>query len=478
MIDQTTISTARGQSLDEIGEVIGATRARRGAWSRRCPHCRSSALVGSPKGCLECTACKVVVQPPDPREQLPTHATGVAHPRWQDDHRLVDGTWDAYSREGELLGEWGRSTDRQDGLPPAEDEAEHAAPRVRAEAVRGRRDDALDAEIRAYVNETAGLRDALDAVKKLAARLSRIIAHPTYAATEVRVKIGGVDVRLDELGLAPTEERRRPIPRWHVLLAEHGRRVTLGLYGAVALLIVNALRRRGVAVDGSLDPVSPQIRRDTPYSSYGHAMAAAFGVNDGGHMSLIPRNAMATHKLPQGLVLGQIACKPSRSYRATAKELSSDHLDVIGAIASARVGARSYAEDGEIRYEPGRPLLPWELELVRLVDAGEEIPAAHRSKRTKQVDRLAVTRLTAEEALPKLRGFEGAALPRTVRELKIAARAARRAIRLELEDRALIPSAGGVILEDAFPDLPLKKRVLRTSRRWPSPFASSSGASA
>lgn len=515
--------------------IVEARPRHHGKWSRRCPHCLSTALASVAKGCLECVACKAVLLPPNPRAPAPSHATGACHPCWEDDHRLQDGTWDAYSRRGSLVDAWGSSTCREDGNAPPEDDTEEMPPRVRAEAVRGEADDVLDAEIRAYVGETEALGDAVKALRRFALTMlpprkkprraprdpepvRRLpVSTPSQmtslvnATTAVLVEEGFLDpgvvdemkasvqvfdlarieVFLDgelladtttALELAPVDEQAHlfksleelgagdwvgmppravvevlhTVPRWHAALGDAVRTAMLSQLAVLAIVLTNALKRRGVPVDGTLDFVSPKTKRTTPFANYGHAIAAAFGVDEPGGGSPIPRNAIATHKLPQGLVFGQIACRPSRSYPASAKELSLDDKDVWTAIAAARVGARTYmvpehedpgTHERGIRRDVGRPLLVWEVEALRLLDAGEERPAAHRTKRTKRIDALAVERLTYEEALRKLKGHEGA--PKTVHELKLGTKAARKAVRLVLEDLGLIPCAGGRVADVA-----------------------------
>jgi hypothetical protein len=490
-----------------------APRAR-GRWSRRCPCClgtafrwaaapelalrhrpTEAALAETPQGTLACAACGAVLGSPARHEDRPA---------WETAPELV-AAWDRYSRRGRLLEEWGRSTDREDRRdhhPPPLDEPEHLAPRVRAPAIRGRQDAQLDAAVRAYVDQTEGLRDAAATLKCLAQELVQAqIEEPRRRPKRSRETDGtprpippaarslpdpGPD-RVDEVvdvdaerftaqrhdkvlrfEVAVDDAEASPVLAWRAPLFAAVRHALLSQLAALYLLVTNALKARGVEVSGSLDPIHPRTRRSTPFAGLRHALAAAYGLDEPPEASPLPRNAIALHKLPSGVVLGQIACRPSRTYAATAREPSAGGIDVLDAIAAARVGARTYcAPGGRIRREPGRPLHHWERELLRLVDAGEERPHARQNRRTRRIDQLAVERLTPEEALAKIRDMDGA--PRTAREAKLAIAAARKAIRLVLQERALIPVAGGAgvdVDEASSPAPPVappsKRRPVRT----------------
>lgn len=481
----TTVDAGVDQAVADL--VAEARPRRRGAWSRRCPCCLSFASLSPlppPSLAFQCPACERVFRAPRREDDLPAWETAPE-------------IWDAYSRPGRLLEEWGRSTDREDGAPPpAGDEQEHMAPRVRAAAVRGHQDELLDRQVRAYVDQTEGLRDAADTLKRLALRLGEATVEETPRARRrapssetpetyhrrPRLQDPSVGEPAAAADPAPAEQLGDELlevvdvdahrfttgrhgkvlrvvdtaddaadppttPVWYARLFGACRLAMLWQLAGLYILATNALKKRGVEVDETLDMIHPRTRRSTPYACLRHALAAVYGLDEPAEASPLPRNAEAKFKLPSGVVFGRIACKPTRNYPAAAREPRSDTYDVDDALAAARVGARTYCDGGRIRREPGRPLLDWERALVRLVDAGEERRCAHQSKRTKKVDSLAVERLTLEEALPKLRGYDGA--PRTLKQAKIALQAVRQAIRLALEDRDLIPSAGVPAPEEA-----------------------------
>jgi hypothetical protein len=214
----------------------------------------------------------------------------------------------------------------------------------------------------------------------------------------------------------------------------------LGVVQALAILAENALRRRGVERPGGTEQVNAGARRTTPFVGYRHALAVALHVSDPGGTSPIPRNALAEHSLPRGVVLDQMACRPTKS-RGPAREVDTGAGDVLAAIADARVGARSYWEEGRFRHAPGRALTAAELGLVRLVDVGElkDRATLSRKGRRTQVETLALERLHPGVALSRLREQGLPGLWRTEKEARIALTDARRAIKLVLEERGLVP---------------------------------------
>lgn len=471
------MSTTAAESLEELAP--DARPRRHGRWSRRCPRCLSTALTNAPKGTLACAACEAVFPPPGRADELAT---------WETDPRLAEA-WDGYSARGGLVATWGRSTDRADGGPPPEgDVAEEMPPRVRANAVFGEADELLDEERRQYLELTSGLVEAIDQVKPLAIQLARAATRrpakkaprprpapsserfrPRRTAEEYSLTWRGIpapdaELVVDEMRHhfrdvptrappAPAADPYEPGEDWyHPRLVAAAAPALLGCVQALALLAVNALRARGVEYEGSTEQVRARTQRSEPFGGYRHALAAAYGLTDPGECSALPHGAIATHALPQGMVLGKIACHPSRSYSARAREPDTGADDVWAAIRDARVGTRTYSEGGKVRHAPGRPLTELELELVRLVDAGQLHPCALVSGqgRRSRVTRLAIEPLHPREALAALRvaGFEG--VP-TEHEAKLLLVRARHAIKRVLEDRGLIPGFAEV---HKLPDAP------------------------
>ena len=479
-------------------------RHRRG-WTPRCDTCRSTSVRWE-RAALVCNTCRVTLAPPSREAELATSdlATRAADPRRPE-------VWDEYSRPhpcGGLLAVWGRSTDRADGEPPRDldgDGHEEMPPGVRAAAIRGEADEQLDAAIAGYVALTAGLVDAIDRVKPIALQLAQV---GTWKAPKKRPRprpapparlratsrgLGLprsevlVDVAVDEdlvvdadrchfldagelsrsSSAPPPAAAYEPGEDWYYPRVVAATSVALlGCVRALALLAVNALRARGVEYLGSTEQVRARLQRPQPFSGYRHALAAAFGMVDHGESSPIPHGAVALHALPQGMVFGKIACRPSRSYSAHAREPDTGAADVAAAILAARVGARTYSDGGRVRHEPGRPLTDLELELVRLVDAGlvrDRAQTAGKGRRTK-VSVLAIEPLHPREALAWLRAAGRPGVPRTEREARILLANARRAIRRVLEARGLIPGiAAESALDEAAGELGERARAPRPS---------------
>jgi hypothetical protein len=411
---------------------------RHGSWSRRCPLCLSTALLVARTGVLECAACAAVLPPPSRDLDLPL---------WELDLRVQP--WDAYSRPGRLLEEWGRSTDRESaGFTGPDATTEAPAPRVRAEAVLGLQDAQLDADIRHHTEQTQALVVALDTMRRYMGRL-----HGDAPAKRGRTsskKPGRARLDLGELLLEHTSEvvgepapssevSAAAPPSWFGPLCAAIHAALQGELRAMAIIAVNALRRRGVEYDGSLDQIHPRLQRAEPYAGLRHAIRGAFGTNDTSSGSSIPFSAMGTHKLPQGVQFGRMAVKPSKVRAAAPREPSTNAGDVWDAIRAARVGARTRWEGGQLVREPGRPLTEAEIELVRLVDGGlVSLAITERRGGITRVVSDAVEQLHPRDAVVRLQGLEGA--PRTEHEARIMLKAARRAIAHVLEDRELIPA--------------------------------------
>ncbi len=403
----------------------------RSGWSGCCPFCRSSALAPTKTGALECAVCTHVLAVPSPRTPAPALPDGCSMPRWDDDVRLFDGTWERYSRQGGLLAAWGTSTRRKPGETPPLGVEQHA-PAVQAEAQRGRADDQLDAAIAAYVAEGAEIADAVRAMRAGAVKATRakVVRRANARQAELLAIVLG-----EELLAAPPslpKGSKGPPPVWYLNAAPVLARALHSQLEALALLLGNALLRRGIDVWDLLgkrvkggngaggngasadpdaedaptadDPVTPRLPRSTPLASYGHALALA--LNGGGLLMRggagLGGGAQAKHPLPQGLVFNVAACHPSRSGggEAPGEDGVNDGLTAWAALRAAR--ARDGAQLG------GEAL-----ELLALVD-GQGLKPGQASR---------------------ARGTG------TARQVSIAVREAREGFEDALRARALIPPA-------------------------------------
>jgi hypothetical protein len=355
----------------------------------RCPRCLSPEVRWE-RGALECR-CGVVVRPY--RGELATHATGICHPTWEDDHRL-SGEWDRYSRRR-----------RQD---------------AGGKLVRH----GLDVTLEQLDQRADGeARENVDRIQELAAAVGAI--------REDLVRAGVVAGDLARGRKRPRRAQRVWPPAVKAMLETW---VALRCFFAVEL--ENARLRRG----GYADLVArSRPARAEPYAGYRHAIAAAHGVDEGSARACSIRGgAAAKHSLPRGVQFGRIACHPTKAAWTT-RELGTDAGDIWDAIRDARIGRRTRWEDGQVVVEPGRQLTEAELELLRLVDAGEWFPAAKSTVKgnLQLIERDAVEYLHPRDALARLRGRAGA--PQTEHQARLLLKEARRAIAVVLEERGLIP---------------------------------------
>ena len=357
----------------------------RPTWSKCCPFCVSTALVFD-HAAITCAACGAKIGPPS-RRDIPTHVTARCHPLWEDDNRLDDGTWDRYSRRGRL-----------------------------EESLR-----ALDREL------DAAAKTNVDRIQELA-ELIRAIREDLRRHGE-----GG-----DLAGKKPKKGPADPCavvamrPTWVQILC------------SLSIELDNARLRRG----GRADEITrPRVSREEPFAGYGHAINAAFGGAagaplGGGSGSTIP-SSPAKHAIPQGVRFGEICVKPSHggTEHVRGEDAAIARVDLENAIAAARVGVRTSSVGGRVVRDPGRPIDAASLELLRLVDCGEIFPKAKTTKKggVVTVSRDAVEPVHPRDAVRKVRdqGVEGAA--QTEHQARLSLRDTRRAIRIQLEDRGLIP---------------------------------------
>lgn len=413
---------------------------RRAGWSRRCPFCRADVLHADRAGVMACGGCSARLAPPSDRDLEPRLPGEQGMPRWDGDERLL-AKWDRYSRSGMLLEEWGSSTHREDGAPPRErdgGEEEHP-PRVRYQAQRGRQDDLLDAQIRAYVDQTQALRDAIDEVKIAVQRAGR-----AKAATQKRTGARGptcAEVLLNHLGeldggVPPQRRSRHGAPGWFAALSAACCGALRSQVNALVILAVNALRRRGVEYLDSLDLVSPKVEREEPFANARHALAVALsgGGTIGGSAPKLG-GAQAKHTTPSGMVLGKIAIAPSHSSsgRAPGEDGVIEALDARSALRSVRVGRRFESRDGvQVEVDPGRPLDEVELELLELVDRGEVKPRAKTNGKGRVIQE-AIEPVAIRDAAGRL------STKTTEKEARQALARSRRGLEEALRERGLIP---------------------------------------
>lgn len=274
-----------------------------------CPSCLAARLQALPSASLQCPACKALVPAPSPRGAEPAHASEQAHPTWDADARLYQGQWDRYSRPGALLARFGRSTQRAPWAPPQgfDPAREERPPAVAAPAIHGAADADLDALI---TQETQTVQHFADTLRALG-RPRRAPAKPTLAA----------------LLLAHCDAAAPPLLLGVAIGAGPiARAVVEGLTQGAALLMANALLRRGVDVwallgrpdGGPVEPVPLHTPRATRWAGVGHVIACASS-----HPTLAPTGrgpdeARPLHSTPTGLAFGVMAVRSQAPHRATA----------------------------------------------------------------------------------------------------------------------------------------------------------------
>ena len=274
-----------------------------------CPSCLGARLQALPSASLQCPACKALLAAPSPRAAEPCHASAAQHPTWEADARLYQGQWDRYSRPGALLARFGRSTVRAPWTPPQgfDPASEERPPAVAAPAVHGEADDALDAAIQA---ETATVQHFADTLRSLG-RPRRAPAKPTLAALLLAHCDAAAPPRL--LGVA-------------IGAGPLARAVVEGLTQGAALLMANALLRRGVDVwallgrpdGGPVEPVPVRTPRTHRWSGVAHVMAVADAAPTLAPTGRGPDEARPRHATPTGLAFGQMAVRSSAPHRASA----------------------------------------------------------------------------------------------------------------------------------------------------------------
>ena len=293
----------------------------------RCPSCLAAHLQALPSASLQCPACKALVPAPSPRAAEPAHASEQAHPTWDADARLYQGQWDRYSRPGALLARFGRSTQRAPWAPPQgfDPAREERPPAVAAPAIHGAADADLDALITAETQTVQHFADTLRAL----GRPRRAPAKPTLAA----------------LLLAHCDAAAPPLLLGVAIGAGPiARAVVEGLTQGAALLMANALLRRGVDVwallgrpdGGPVEPVPLHTPRATRWAGLGHVLTVAAA-----HPTLAPSGrgpdeARPLHATPTGLTFGQMAVRTQAPHRASAPGEGAviETLDARAAIAA------------------------------------------------------------------------------------------------------------------------------------------------
>ena len=274
-----------------------------------CPLCRAALLTALPSASLQCPSCKALLPAPSSRPAEPVQPSPSQHPTWDADQRLYSGAFDRYSRPGRLLAQWGRSTHRAPWSPPHGFDPAHEErpPTVQHQALDGAADQALDATIAAETATVQTFADTLRALGRRRAPTKRgdiaalLLAHCDDAAPPVLLGVA--------IGVGPL-----------------ARAVVEGLTQAAALLMANALLRRGVDVwallgrpdGGPVEPVPLHTPRATRWAGVGHVIACASS-----HPTLAPTGrgpdeARPLHSTPTGLAFGVMAVRSQAPHRATA----------------------------------------------------------------------------------------------------------------------------------------------------------------
>ena len=280
-----------------------------------CPSCLATPLAALPSASLQCPACKALIPAPSPRAAEPCYVHLGApepyqHPTWEADARLYDGQWDRYSRPGGLLARYGRSTVRAPWTPPQgfdPTQPEPKPPAVQQAAIPGDADAALDALIS---QETATVQRFADTLRALG-RPRRAPAKPTLAALLLAHCDAAAPPRL--LGVA-------------IGAGPLARAVVEGLTQGAALLMANALLRRGVDVwalmgrpdGGPVEPVPVHVPRTHRWSGVSHVLAVADAEPTLAPSGRGPDEARPRHATPTGLAFGVMAVRSQAPHRASA----------------------------------------------------------------------------------------------------------------------------------------------------------------
>lgn len=275
-----------------------------------CPSCLAARLQALASASLQCPTCKALVPAPSPRAAEPAHPSERSTPTWEADARLYQGQWDRYSRPGGLVQRFGRSTQRAPWTPPAGfDPArdDTRPPAVTAPALPGDADAALDALISA---ETATVQHFADTLRALG-RPRRAPAKPTLAALLLAHCDAAAPPRL--LGVA-------------IGAGPLARAVVEGLTQGAALLMANALLRRGVDVwallgrpdGGPVEPVPVRTPRTHRWAGVSHVLAVADAAPTLAPAGRGPDEARPSHATPTGLAFGMMAVRSSAPHRASA----------------------------------------------------------------------------------------------------------------------------------------------------------------
>lgn len=275
----------------------------------RCPLCLGARLHALPSSSLQCPVCKALIPAPSPRATDPALPSERSLPTWEADARMYQGQWDRYSRPGGLLARFGRSTVRAPWVPPQGFDPAHEErpPAVQREAERGAADDALDALIAA---ETQTVQCFAAHLRSLG-RPRRIPTKPTLAAlllahcdTVAPPSLLGVQIGAGPLARAVVE----------------------GLTQGAALLMANALLRRGVDVwallgrpdGGPVEPVPLRTPRTHRWSGVAHVMAVADAEPTLAPTGRGPDEARPSHATPTGLAFGVMAVRSQAPHRSSA----------------------------------------------------------------------------------------------------------------------------------------------------------------
>jgi hypothetical protein len=254
---------------------------------------------------------------------------------------------------------------------------------------------------------------------------------------------------------APVKGGKKPLPRWYRILAMETWTYYREVVGELAAILVNALSQRGEPYDGMADRVYLRQARGTPFSSYRHALGAAFGTTSSDASSHGPRGGSVFDKgvpykysLPKGVQLGRMAVAPTKNGAAPrTREHGTAAHDASECILAARVGgtwtSATWRLDGTpespAHSEGGYPLGRSELRLLELVELGA--PTMVKDGRTKTMTtdwaklsiREALTRIKAQRAVyPDARHW-------TEGQARQALAEAREATRSAFEAWGLIP---------------------------------------
>jgi hypothetical protein len=342
----------------------------RGRWSGTCPRCPGK-LAESGRHDMTCIGCGTTITPPH-RAPASWEATAEA--------------WEDYSRPGNLVPEWGRSTVREPWSPPR-DKAKGEEPAIRDPHVRGHQDALLDATVGAYVAGTARLTDTLRALVQRARTAAKgqqraskpkgaedeiaaiLFAHldetagtgETAARAYLSARFAPGAYRLPRLyrrqpdGSLVRNEDRDNLPPvdappeqvdaafgYWVRVAEGIPAIRDGILSALALLMANLLNQRGVdasacvgAGPGDGEPFAMRLPRAERFAGSHHAVAIALSDPEIAPRPSAPA-APGKHPIPQGLQFGTVTVHPSHSGsgRAPGESGVIDMLDAQRALGS------------------------------------------------------------------------------------------------------------------------------------------------